>query len=124
MNQEERRLGWVFRNRRERLRSEPIFTAARRVVDSLAHQPVGVEASLRLAVRDVVDAEFWDHCTLGPVKNGELTVKVRDARLLFSCRVQWSLDLLEGVQRACPACGVRRVRFVHDQNVRGAVGGG
>ncbi len=105
-------LGWVAHNRRMKSRAELICAPAGRALSRLAHLKGVADNPVAVAVSKVVDQDFMDQCTLGPINSGVLTIFVRDERLICSYRLGWTLDLLEAFQESCPRCRVRAVRFV------------
>lgn len=74
-------------------------------------------------VAGLVDEDFATHCSLGSVRDGVLTVLVRDESLVYAYRVRWTLEILDGIRAACPRSRIRRVRFVKGDPASGAASG-
>ncbi len=105
-------LGWVVHNRGIKSRAEPVSAPAQRVLGRIERWKTAVENPIPVAIAKVADGEFMDQCTPGLLKNGVLTIFVRDERLVCSYRLSWTLHLLEALGKWCPQYGVRGVRFV------------
>ncbi|MCH8966278.1 MAG: hypothetical protein IID43_01245 [Planctomycetes bacterium] len=104
-----KQLDWIVGNRRKFRHSTPVGSWAMRVLERA--RPRTSPATVHAAVTDVVDQEFLDHCTIGPLQGGVLTILVDDARLVYAFRWRWVLHLIEHLQAKHPGIGVQKVCF-------------
>jgi len=106
-----RRWEWLWRNR------QPV-DRVRRVGELTARWlgPDRVRAAGRLArllgvVGERVDREFREHCTLGSLSGGVLTILVDDECLVSALRLRWLLVLREVLAKQDRGFRVVDIRF-------------
>lgn len=58
-----------------------------------------------------VDGEFREHCTLGSLSGGVLTILVDDESLVLAMRLRWLLVLREVLTEGCRGLRVVDLRF-------------
>ena len=102
---------WVVRNRRSRIRAVPAVDLAERFMKQACDRAQFASDSVRRCVEATVDEEFIEHCTVGTVRAGVLTILVDDERLVYTLRMCWERRLLETLRRQCPSWRVSGVRF-------------
>lgn len=102
---------WIKQNRRIPVRTERLFAPAARVLDRASTGAPGKATRLAEAVAGFMDDDFHEVCAVQSVEHGTLIVAVRNRAFLGIARLKWALDLLEGVQKACPDCHIRQVQF-------------
>lgn len=104
-----KQLDWIIGNRRRSYCSTPVSPWAIRVLERARRWTSST--AVHAAVTEVVDQEFLDHCTIGPVQGGVLTILVDDTRLVYAFRWRWVLHLVEHLRAKHPRIGVQRVCF-------------
>ena len=100
----------LVENRQPRVRARKLGTLLSAVMRGQQQAAVR-RRRLQGAIEAVTDDEFRSRCTIGPVRNGVLTILVDDARWVPLLRERWLLVLYDRLQAGGCGTGVRRVVF-------------
>jgi hypothetical protein len=120
---DKQQLEWVVRNHRVRAPEASIAAVAETLLGKVAVRNATPTASVAREVDRVVDDEFRKHCSVGPIRDGGLTVFVNDEGLIGPYRLRWAFPILDALQTSRRSGGVRSIRFVKAET-RQAVGRG
>ncbi len=112
-------IGWNTEKSGRQRKAEPLLTIVQDVMDRLIWRIDASEDIMVNAVARVTDREFIEGCTVGPVEAGVLKIVVHDERLVYTYRIRWAFNLLEGLRKLCPSAGIRQVRFVSERSAQG-----
>jgi len=91
--------------------AQPLGPVLTDMLKRLAGSQAGLRGRLERVVQDSLPAEFHQHCQLGPLRTGVLTVLVGCPSCLYMLRMQWHRRLLEQLQRQVPEAGIRDILF-------------
>jgi len=102
---------WVQRNRGRPQKAIRAGVAAERLENLLRKRNANVSDSVLRVLGELVDIEFRQHCRIGDICGGVLTIYVDRPELVYLMSIRWSLRLRERLLDACRMVFIDKVAF-------------
>ncbi len=108
---DDRQLEWVQQNRTRRSRVRTVASAIARLAERVESNDVVLSHDVAAALVETVDNDFRQHCRVGQINRGTLTICVQDAGFLYAMRMQWATPILACLRQRSLRQNVSKVVF-------------